>query len=57
MFSVIEKTMTFQLKKQFKSCYETFIDCMIYSVLLFWTETFININYVKKSLQMTENYS
>ncbi len=40
MFSVIEKTMTFQLKKRFKSCYETSIDCMIYSVLLFQTETF-----------------
>ncbi len=40
MFSVIEKTMTSQLKKRFKSCYETSIDCMIYSVLLFWTETF-----------------
>ncbi len=39
MFSVIEKTMTSQLKKQFESCYETFIDCMIYSVLLFQTET------------------
>ncbi len=32
--------MTFQLKKQFESYYETFIDCMIYSVLLFQTETF-----------------
>ncbi len=31
--------MTSQLKKQFESCYETFIDCMIYSVLLFQTET------------------
>ncbi len=31
--------MTFQLKKQFESCYETFINCMIYSVLLFWIET------------------
>ncbi len=40
MFSVIEKTMTSQLKKQFESCYETSINCMIYSVLLFWTETF-----------------
>ncbi len=40
MFSVIEKTMTFQLKKWFESCYETFIDCMIYSVLLFQTKTF-----------------
>ena len=39
MFSVIEKMMTFQSKKQFESCYEMFIDCMIYSVLLFWTET------------------
>ncbi len=40
MFSVIEKTMTSQLKKRFESCYETSIDCMIYLVLLFWTETF-----------------
>ncbi len=40
MFSVIEKTMTSQLKKRFESCYETFINCIIYSVLLFWTETF-----------------
>ncbi len=32
--------MTSQLKKWFESCYETFIDCMIYSVLLFQTETF-----------------
>ncbi len=40
MFSVIKKTMTSQLKKQFESCYETSIDCMIYSVLLFQTETF-----------------
>ncbi len=39
MFSVIEETMTFQSKKWFESCYKTFIDCMIYSVLLFWTET------------------
>ncbi len=39
MFSIIEKMMTFQLKKWFESCYETFIDCMIYSVLLFQTET------------------
>ncbi len=39
MFSVIEKTMTSQSKKRFESCYETFIDCMIYSVLLFRTET------------------
>ena len=39
MFSVIEKTKTSQLKKRFKLCYETSIDCMIYSVLLFWTET------------------
>ena len=31
--------MTSQLKKWFESCYETSIDCMIYSVLLFWTET------------------
>ena len=40
MFSVIEEIMTSQLKKWFESCYETSIDCMIYSVLLFWTETF-----------------
>jgi len=40
MFSVIEKTMTSQLKKQYKSCYETFIDFMIYSVLSFQIETF-----------------
>ncbi len=40
MFSVIEKMMTFQLKKWFKLCYETFINRIIYSVLLFWTETF-----------------
>ncbi len=40
MFSVIEKTMTFQSKKWFESCYETFINCMIYSVLLFQTKTF-----------------
>ncbi len=40
MFSVVEKMMTSQSKKRFKSCYETFIDCMIYSVLLFWTKTF-----------------
>ncbi len=40
MFSVIEKTMTSQLKKRFESCYETSINCMIYSVLLFQTETF-----------------
>ncbi len=39
MFSVIEETMTFQLKKWFESCYETSINCMIYSVLLFQTET------------------
>ncbi len=39
MFSVIEKTMTSQLKKRFELCYETSINCMIYSVLLFWTET------------------
>ncbi len=39
MFSVIEKTMTSQSKKWFESCYKTFIDCMIYSVLLFQTET------------------
>ncbi len=31
--------MTFQLKKQFESCYETSIDCIIYSVLLFQIET------------------
>ncbi len=40
MFSIIEKIMTFQLKKQFKSCYETSIDCMIYSVLSFQKKTF-----------------
>ncbi len=40
MFSVIEKTMTSQLKKQYESCYETFIDFMIYSVLSFWIKTF-----------------
>ncbi len=34
MFSVIKKTMTSQLKKQFESCYETFIDCMIYVTIL-----------------------
>jgi len=39
MFHVIEKTMISQSKKWFKSCYETFINCMIYSVLLFQTET------------------
>ncbi len=32
--------MTSQSKKRFESCYKTFIDCMIYSVLLFRTETF-----------------
>ncbi len=32
--------MTFQSKKWFESCYETFINCMIYSVLLFQTKTF-----------------
>ncbi len=31
--------MTSQSKKWFESCYETFINCMIYSVLLFQTET------------------
>ncbi len=31
--------MTSQLKKQSEYCYETFIDCMIYSVLLFQIET------------------
>ncbi len=40
MFSVIKKMMTSQLKKWFESCYETSINCMIYSVLLFQTETF-----------------
>ncbi len=40
MFHVIEETMTSQLKKWFESCCETFINCMIYSVLLFQTETF-----------------
>ncbi len=39
MFSVIEEMMTSQLKKRFESCYETFIDCTIYSVLLFQIET------------------
>ncbi len=39
MFSVIEKMMTSQLKKQSELCYEMFIDCMIYSVLLFQIET------------------
>ncbi len=39
MFSVIEKTMTSQLKKQYESCYETSIDFMIYSVLSFRIET------------------
>ncbi len=39
MFPVIEKTMASQSKKRFESCYETSIDCMIYSVLLFRTET------------------
>ncbi len=32
--------MTSQSKKRFESCYETSIDCMIYSVLLFQTKTF-----------------
>ncbi len=40
MFPVIKKMMTSQLKKRVESCYETSINCMIYSVLLFWTETF-----------------
>ncbi len=40
MFSVIEKTMTSQLKKQYESCYETSIDFIIYSVLSFRIETF-----------------
>ncbi len=31
--------MTSQLKKQSELCYETSINCIIYSVLLFWTET------------------
>ncbi len=31
--------MTSQLKKQSELCYETSINCMIYSVLLFWIET------------------
>ncbi len=48
MFSVIEKTMTSQLKKWFESCYETFIDCMIYSVLLFRTETLNSYQLCKK---------
>ncbi len=38
MFSVIEKTMTSPSKKRFELCYETSINCMIYSVLLFWTK-------------------
>ncbi len=40
MFSVIEKMITSQLKKQYESCYKTFIDFMIYSVLLFQIKTF-----------------
>ncbi len=40
MFSVIEKMMTSQSKKQYESCYETFINFMIYSVLSFQIETF-----------------
>ena len=32
--------MTFQLKKWFELCYETSINCIIYSVLLFQTKTF-----------------
>ncbi len=40
MFSVIEKTMTSQSKKWFELCYETFINCMIYLILLFRTKTF-----------------
>jgi len=32
--------MTSQSKKRFESCYETSINCIIYSVLLFRTETF-----------------
>ncbi len=39
MFSVIEKMMTSQSKKQSELCYETSINCMIYSVLLFQIET------------------
>ncbi len=39
MFSIIKKMMNSQLKKQYKSCYEMFINFMIYSILLFWTET------------------
>jgi len=39
MFSVIEKMMTSQSKKQSELCYETFINCTIYSVLLFQIET------------------
>ncbi len=31
--------MTSQSKKQSELCYETFINCMIYSVLLFWIKT------------------
>ncbi len=39
MFSVIEKMMTSQSKKQSELYYETFINCTIYSVLLFQIET------------------
>ncbi len=38
MSSVIEKMITFQSKKWFESCYEMYIDFMIYLVLLFQTE-------------------
>jgi len=48
MFSVIEKMMTSQLKKQSELCYETFINCMIYSVLLFQTETLNSYQLCKK---------
>ncbi len=48
MFSVIEKTMTSQSKKRFESCYETSIDCIIYSILLFQTETLNSYRLCKK---------
>ncbi len=44
MYSIIEKMMTSQLKKWFESCYETFINFMIYSVLLFQTKTFNSLS-------------
>ena len=42
--------MTFQLKKWFESCYEMSINCMIYSVLLFRTETLNSYQLCEKSL-------